>query len=238
MPDLFTPNKTKTAPAKTPPVSPKPKEEVKHTSSVKEVEPHEDTPVGLFSSFCIHPKGVKFQNQESDEHILLFIRRHFSINATWIFTTLLMLIVPIMIIPIMRISGFQFVSLTLGLKIVIIVFYYLGVFLYALMNFIMWFYHVGIVTRKRLLDLDVYNILSHHMAETEIADIVDVSYSQKGFFQSHLNYGDVPIQTQAIKANFEFESAPYPAKVADIITDLRPQIHPIVHKPIQKGGYE
>ncbi len=236
MPDLFTPTKTKTAPQKAPSsVRAEPKEEVKHTNTVKEATPHEDTPVGLFSSFCIHPKGVKFQNQEPDEHILLFIRRHFSINATWIFTTLLMLIVPIMIIPILRISEFQFAPLPLGLKIIIVIFYYLGILSYALINFIIWFYHVGIVTRKRLLDLDVYNILSHHMAETEIADIVDVSYSQKGFFQSHLNYGDVPIQTQAIKANFEFEAAPNPAKVADIITDLRPPTHPIVHKPIQGG---
>lgn len=235
MPDLFTPTKTKPVPPITQSVSLPQKSQEPHTEMVSGNEPHEDIPVGLFSSFCIHPKGVRFQNQEPDEHILLFIRRHFSVNATWIFTTLLMLIVPIMIVPILRISEFEFIPLPTSLKIVITIFYYLSIILYALINFIMWFYHVGIVTKKRLLDLDVDNILSHHMAETEIADIVDVSYSQKGFFQSHLNYGNVPIQTQAIKANFEFEASPNPAKVADIITDLRPTKHPTPRKTIQGG---
>lgn len=181
--------------------------------------------LGLLSSFRMHPSGIKFQNQEKDEHIILFIRRHFIVNIPWIFFTILFLLVPIGVITLINISGLQLFEIPQMMVWIMIAFYYLVVLTYALINFIIWFYHVGIVTQKRLLDLDVYNILSHHLAETEIADIVDVSHAQKGFFQSFFNYGDVPIQTEAIKANFEFEASPKPAIVSDIITDLRPKRH-------------
>jgi hypothetical protein len=193
------------------------------------------TSLGLLSSFRMHPRGIKFVNQENDEHIILFIRRHFIVNVPWILLTILFLLLPIPTFALIRFSNLDLFTIPPQMIIIIVVFYYLVILSYALMNFIIWFYHVGIVTPKRLLDLDVYNILSHHLAETEIADIVDVSYAQNGFFQSFFNYGDVPIQTQAIKANFEFEASPRPAEVSDIITDLRPH-RPQYPKPSQGGN--
>ncbi len=191
--------------------------------------------IGLFSSFRMHPKGVKFVNQEKGEHIILFLRRHFITNVPWILLTILFSLLPIVIIAILQFSNLSLFNLSPQLSIILLLFYYLIIFNYALMHFIIWFYHVGIVTPKRLLDLDVYNILSHHLAETEMADIVDVSFAQNGFFQSFFDFGNVPIQTQAIKANFEFESSPKPAIVSDIITDLRPHRGHTPSNAHQKG---
>jgi hypothetical protein len=178
-------------------------------------------PLGLFSHYFPNPDGVSFIDQEDDEHIVLFIRKHFITNFLWIISTILLLLLPPLVIVLFRITDFSLFTLPQSLIIILVAFYYLVIFNYALVNFIIWFYHIGIVTQKRLLDLDVYNILNHHLAETGIAEIVDVSYSQRGFFQSFFNYGDIPIQTEAIKANFEFELAPKPAIISDIITDLR-----------------
>lgn len=177
--------------------------------------------LGLLSYFKMHPIGVKFANQEEDEIIVLFLRRHFITNIPWILLTLFLLILPPLVIFLFQITNISFFTIPLRLGIALLSFYYLVVSGYALTQFIVWFYHVGIVTQRRLLDLDVYNILNHHLAETNISEIVDVSYAQQGFFQSSFDYGDVPIQTTAIKANFEFEEAPHPAQVSDIITDLR-----------------
>jgi hypothetical protein len=185
---------------------------------------------GLFNAYCLYPKGITFINQEDGEKLLLFLRRHFITNVPWILLTILFLFVPPIITTIFAITNFAPFLIPPQMTFVIITFYYLAIVNYALGKFIVWFYHVGIVTHKRLLDLDVDNILTYHLAETEMRDIVDVSYSQKGFFQSFFNFGNVPIQTEAIKANFEFEEAPHPAEVADIITDLRP------HSKGDKGG--
>ncbi|MGH7204347.1 MAG: hypothetical protein ACREHC_07925 [Candidatus Levyibacteriota bacterium] len=177
--------------------------------------------LGLFSHYFPNPGGVSFVNQEADERIILFLRQHFITNTTWILATIGLLLFPFIIFAIFTLSNFALFTLPRNFIIILLTFYYLAVFNYALVNFIVWFYHVGIVTQKRLLDLDVYNILNHHLAETYVVEVVDVSYSQQGFAQSFFNYGDVHMQTKAALANFDYELAPKPATVSDIITDLR-----------------
>lgn len=178
---------------------------------------------GLFSSYCPNPVGMEFKNKEGDEDIVLFLRRHFLTNIPWIVATSIMLLLPPLYFSILRITDFIFFPVPPQMTFILVTFYYIVILSYAFGKYIVWYYHVGIITEKRLLDLDVDNIFHYHLAETEMRDIVDVSYTQKGFFQSFFHFGNVHIQTQAIKANFEFEETPWPAKVSDIITDLRPQ---------------
>jgi hypothetical protein len=217
MPDIYTAPDTTTKEAEKPKIV---STHIPQRGSLRTLP--EPTTLGLFSMFRMRPRGVTFVNQEEDEEIVLFIRRHFATNFPWLFITVLFFILPLITVFFFRLTDFVLFAISPQLLSLLVIFYYLVIFTYALMQFVVWFYHVGIVTQKRILDLDVYNILSHHLAETEMADIVDVSYAQRGFFQSFFNYGDVPIQTTAIKANFEFEDSPRPAVVSDIITDLRP----------------
>lgn len=239
MPDIFTSTNDKNEPQSVagsvfnPPPPAVAQPTASKTTTAAAADPIGST-VGIFSSFCMHPLGVKFVNQEDGEQIVLFIRRHVITNVPWILITVALLIAPLLVSLLLQLTELHLFTIPLRLFVILSIFYYLVVLSYALMHFINWFYHVGIVTPKRLLDLDIYNILNHHLAETEIADIVDVSYMQSGFFQSFFNYGNVPIQTEAIKANFEFEESPQPAVVSDIITDLRP-IRSHVSRPLTKG---
>jgi hypothetical protein len=217
MPDLFTAPEKNAEVTANPAAAPS---RIPQRGSLKSLP--EPSTLGLLSMFRMMPKGVKFVNQEDDEEIILFIRRHFATNLPWIFLTALFLVLPLVTLYFFQLTSLTLFIISPQLLTLMIVFYYLVIFTYGLMQFIVWFYQVGIVTQKRLLDMDVYNVLNHHLAETEIYDIIDVAYTQRGFFQSFFNYGDIPIQTQAHKANFEFESAPRPAIVSDTITDLRP----------------
>lgn len=210
MPDIFTPHQTKQREKPAPEIA---KEE--HGKNATQKGP------GIFTAYQLQPKGISFANQEPDENILLFLRRHFATNFPWVSSTLLFLIAPIPLGLLLGLSGVAFDVIPTQVIFVLVLFYYIMVLNFAFVKFITWFYHVGVVTQKRLLDLDIDNILHYHLSETNIQDIVDVSHSQKGFFQGFFNYGNVPMQTEAIKANFEFEASPNPATVADIITDLR-----------------
>jgi hypothetical protein len=213
MPDVFSKPSKKTPPTKGIGVTSGVHEIVTGTAPVRSL--------GLFSHYFPNPDGVTFVNQETDERIILFLRKHFITNTTWIIATIGLLILPPIIIAIFMLSNFSLFTLPPNFIFILLAFYYLAVFNYALINFIVWFYHVGMVTEKRLVDLDVYNILNHNLAETYVVEIVDVSYNQQGFAQSFFNYGDVHIQTKAVMENFDFELAPKPATVSDIITDLR-----------------
>ena len=176
-------------------------------------------PMGLFTSYSMHPKGVTFANQEPDEAILLFLRRHFITNVPWILLTLLLFLVPPVFFAL--ISFVPALTFPQGLTILLSAFYYLLVISYAFGKFISWFYNIGVVTQKRVIDLDSTNILAHNTATANFNEIVDVKFHQHGFFQSTFDYGDVLIQTEAINANFEFLAAPKPTIVTDIISDLR-----------------
>jgi hypothetical protein len=179
------------------------------------------SPMGLFAAYCLRPEGVSFVNQEPDEAILLFLRRHFATNVPWIIYTLLLLGLPPVFFAVAPFANITISALPITLVITITAFYYLIVCGYALSNFISWFYNVGVVTQKKIMDLDSTNILSHNSATANFNEIVDVKFTQQGFFQSFFNYGDIHIQTEAIHANFEFIAAPKPTEVADIISDLR-----------------
>ena len=71
-----------------------------------------------------------------------------------------------------------------------------------------------------MIDVDTSHISQKNIASTGIGDIVDVEYSQTGFFSGIFHYGNVHMQTEGVKPNFEFLGIPNPAKAADIILDL------------------
>lgn len=177
--------------------------------------------VGLISSYGVRPNGIGFANQEPDEMIVLFLRRHFITNIPWILTTIFLYVTPPIIFSLIQIFNISFGNFPIGLIVVLTGFYYLIVTSYAFSKFVSWFYNIGIVTQKRLVDLDTSNILSHNTAAATFKELVDIKFTQRGFLQSFFDYGDIHIQTEAIHANFEFHAAPKPTKVVDIISDLR-----------------
>ena len=184
--------------------------------------------IGLLSAYSLHPKGITFANQEPDEVVILFIRRHFITNVPWIVATFFLFLFPPILVALAQIFNIFPFSLPVGLTSIVIAFYYLISFSYAFGKFVSWFYNIGVVTQKRIIDLDSSNILSHHTATANFGEIVDVKFIQRGFFQSFFDYGDIHIQTEAIRANFEFTATPKPTVVTDIISDLR---------VAQKGGH-
>lgn len=177
--------------------------------------------VRMLSSFCENPLGIVFAQQESDEKILLFLRRHFVTNLLWILIASLLLLAPILLF-IFR-SELQFIG-TINLPgqfiLVFILFYYLAVFAYAFINFLSWFYNVFIVTQKRIVDIDYSNIVMHNVAFTKLSHVQDVNYTQTGFIRALFNYGDIFVQTAGNEVNFEALSVPQPRRAAHIIANL------------------
>lgn len=177
-------------------------------------------PVGMFTTFAECPSGVRFEHQGEDEEILLFIRQHFITNFSWIVISLILILLPVVLVPIL-ITGIdlQF-SIPENYSFVILSFYYVILFGYILINFLHWFYNIGIVTRRNVIDIDYSEIVNVHVAATKSSQIEDVSYKQNGFFKTLFNFGDVMVQTAANNPNFEFLKVPTPGKVVDIIHEL------------------
>lgn len=175
----------------------------------------------LFASFCDRPIGVSFANQQPNETVLLLLRRHLITNVGWITTTVLLLLVP----PVLNIFAFPFdTSLPFNLPrqffTIFIIFYYLAIFAYILINLITWFYNVSLVTTERIVDIDFSDLIYHNVAATKLSLIQDVEYTQVGVIRSLFDYGDVFVKTASGSPDFDFLAVPKPAQVVNIIEDL------------------
>lgn len=188
-------------------------------ASKKKVAPVNEKHIHMLSSFCQNPTGVSFQSQEDDEKILLFLRRHFITNVPWIIIGLFLTVLPILLPFLFILTGFL-LTLPQNLTMLFIAFYYLIVFAYLFINFLTWFYNIGLVTTKRAVDVDFSDLVYHNVAATKLSLIQDVDYTQVGVLPSLFNYGDVFVQTAGDKPNFDFLAVPNPAKAAHIIEEL------------------
>jgi len=196
---------------------------VKPENTKKEalLPPVDSNHIHMFSTFLTNPLGISFVEQGPDEKILLFLRRHFITNVSWIFITFVLFLVPVFFFIFRsELEVLGAFNLPVRFTIIFTIFYYLIVLTYAFINFITWFYNVFIVTQKRIIDIDYSNIVIHNVAFTKLSHVQDVNYTQVGFIHSLFNYGNVFVQTAGNEPNFEALSVPQPRRAAHIIADL------------------
>ncbi len=178
-----------------------------------------------WGSLMVLPQGVNFESLDDDETILLLGRRHFITNIGWLAMTCVLFFVPFFW------NEFPFFSnLSDNVYLSVVMLWYLGMSFYVLINFIMWFYNVYIVTDERLIDLDFNGILNKTINVTQISKIEDINYTQRGLLSSFFNFGDVVAQTSSEQRSgdvgsnevsaFTFESVGDPNEVVRIVSEL------------------
>lgn len=167
----------------------------------------------VFHSFCYRP-NTRFEEQQDGEKVILVLRSHPITQIPWMLTALVLAIIPLAVNVAIaaNIGVFQVLFLN--------VFWYGVVFSYVLLKIIDWTFNVGIVTDRRILDVDYNIIISREVTATTMEDIVDATSSSIGFLPSIFNYGHVTAQTAGTHQGIEFHSVPYPSEVVTIINKL------------------
>lgn len=190
------------------------------TSDSSTIKPR---PLHVFSSLIRQPHGFSFFQQDKDEDIILFTRRHFATNLIWIILTVIALLIPMLLTLFLQSFILPIPPISLSMKIIFILFYYFIIIGFAFYNFIDWFYNIGIITQKRLIDIDYLRLTYIDVAITQLSEIEDVIYTQQGFMASFFDYGDIIAHTVATikgKEDFIFESVPQPTQIVEIISNL------------------
>lgn len=165
-------------------------------------------------SFMVRPK-IEFEAQHADEEVILVVRKHPVTQLTWVINSILLIIVGFIL------SIFVFPQfLVPNLNFVFIVFLLIFTFSYFWLNYLFWYFTVGIITNERILDLDFLSILYKEFTATTIEDVSDISTQIGGFAGSLFNYGDVFVKTQGFQQNIEFDDVPNPAEIVKIINQL------------------
>lgn len=221
MPDIFvaeSENIKKPAPKKDEALISAPPESVKN-SPILEDSTDPDHKVTLFSSFCQNPKGISFKAQEKDEIIILFLRKHLITNLKWIIIGTFFLLIPLFGIPFVNLNQ-PILFLPIRFIIIFLLFYYLLIFSYFYVSFVTWFFNIGLITNKRIIDIDLIYLIYKHMTATKLSLTQEVSSVKSGVMSTFFDYGDIFIQTAGATINVEFEAAPKPETAVHIIENL------------------
>lgn len=165
-------------------------------------------------SFCIRP-DAKFDIQESDEEVILILRAHPITLLPWIISGFILFILLIFTNIVFGSSLSSSQSFILNLILVVFILSYLW------FNFLSYFFNVGIVTNKRVIDIDYSSVIYRELTEASLTKIEDITAKSGGYFESLFNYGNVFIQTAGTaEVNVEFLKVPKPNQVVSVIDTL------------------
>lgn len=176
--------------------------------------------MGPLTAFAINPKNIRFETQEEEEKVILFVRQHFIVNVPWMVITTLLVIAPTVLFPLLFRALSLNVTLPVSYYVVGTMFWYLATFGFALASFIGWFFNIYIVTNERIVDIDFFYLLYKKFAQAELVKIQDINYTSGGILATIFNYGNVVVETAGEAPNIEFASVPYPEKVVETIREL------------------
>lgn len=179
--------------------------------------------------FAVNPTGVRFETQQEDEEVILFLRQHLIVNVPWIIIAAILLIAPTVLFPLILTNLTLPFVIPLGYIIVGTLFWYLFTFGFILVSFLRWFFNIYIVTNERVVDIDFIHLLYKEFSEARLEKVQDLSYKTGGIFAAFFNFGDVAIQTAGELPNFEFNAVPRPDRVVQTISEL-------VEKVKEEGG--
>jgi hypothetical protein len=162
-----------------------------------------------------------FPNQKPNEHVLMFLRRHWVEVLKIIGTIIVLTSVPVMLFILFLNYTEYFESETLTALITLLFSaYYLFVVLYAFTNFVDYYLDVWIVTNMRIINIEQKGLFARIMSEKDLGRMQDITSTIDGFLPTLLNYGDVHIQTAGEKERFVFKQVPFADEVARRISNL------------------
>lgn len=172
------------------------------------------------AAFAMRPGGVRFETQEEQETVELFLRQHPIVNLPWLAAGALFLAAPTVIFPVLFRVFPQLFTIPVGYIIVGTLSWYVVTFGFILTNFLHWFFNIYIVTNERIVDIDFYYLLYKHFSEAELTKIQDISFTSSGMLATLFDYGDVNVETAGELPTLDFEAVPHPERIVETIRAL------------------
>ncbi|PIQ72862.1 hypothetical protein COY13_01130 [Candidatus Roizmanbacteria bacterium CG_4_10_14_0_2_um_filter_36_35] len=172
----------------------------------------------VFFSYLIYPK-IKFETYESGEKVFLLLRAHPITQLSWIVNSIIIFII---------FFGVNFVIpsfLSLNQIFVLNCFGLVFILSFIWISFLNWYFNVGIITNRRVIDVDFHGILYKELTIARLNKIEDITVKSGGYFASLFDYGTVFVQTAGTEANVEFIDIPFPSQVVQNINQLLGKKH-------------
>tara|TARA_Y100000310_G_scaffold293587_1_gene323267 strand:- start:88 stop:711 length:624 start_codon:yes stop_codon:yes gene_type:complete len=158
-------------------------------------------------------KAVKLKE---GEEILLVVRQTSIAFATSILVGLVLFLFPFFLLfPLFSWGKWGVVIFVILLFIAII---------FALYRFIDWYFNCGIITDKRVIDIDQTGLFDRVVSEVPYYKIDDVSYNIKGIRQSMFRYGNVVVAIRGYRSSVTLKNIAKPWIVQELILEVERRI--------------
>lgn len=161
-------------------------------------------------------------NQRPNEHVVLFMRRHWIAVFAIVVAFLFLVGVPL------AIGWFFWPSIepwtghnVFGPLIVLAgSIYFLSIWLFAFLEFTDYYLDTWIVTNERIINIEQEGLFHRTASELDLAAVQDTTAEIRGIMQTMLSYGNVFVQTAGEKGRFHFKNIDDPEHVKEIVTRL------------------
>ena len=172
----------------------------------------------VFYSYSLNPQA-KFDTQEEGEKVYLLLRSHPFTQIGWFLSSILFLVI-------LFISNFFLPNfLNFGQIFIIDLFFFIIICSYIWFNILNWYFNVGIVTNKRVIDVDFYAVLYKEITNAQLGKIEDTTVKSGGYLESFFDFGSIFIQTAGSEENVEFLNVPHPSDAVQMINKLMSRKH-------------
>ncbi|MEK7159421.1 MAG: PH domain-containing protein [Patescibacteria group bacterium] len=162
-----------------------------------------------------------FPNQKPNEHVLMFLRRHWIAVVKIIGMSLCLAAVPVVFyINVLNFTNMFDSDTFTAIMILLASAFYLFVILYTFSNFVDYYLDVWIVTNQRIINIEQHGLFSRVISEKDLSRMQDITSEVKGFLGTLLDYGDVHIQTAGEVERFIFKQIPFADEAARRISNL------------------
>lgn len=164
-------------------------------------------------AYCFKPE-IHFEHQDEDEEIILKIRAHPITQVPWILNGLILFVILFFVDWVFSkaLTPDQFFIINLLSGVMVLSYFWF--------NFLSYYFNVGLVTNKRIIDMDYQSVMFREMSETNFDKIEDVTSISGGYIASLFNFGDVIVQTAGTSSNIQFIKVPKSQDVVTIINHL------------------
>ncbi len=161
-------------------------------------------------------------NQRPDEHVVLFLRRHWFALLTIVTAFFSLTIIPLALAwYFWSLVGAWIAGPITGPLIIIGgSLYFLSVWLFAFIELTDYYLDTWIVTNERIIDIEQQGLFNRTASELDLAAVQDTTAEIKGILQTVFTYGQVYVQTAGERGRFHFQNVDNPEHVKEIVTKL------------------
>lgn len=161
-------------------------------------------------------------NQRPEEHVVLFLRRHWValLGIATAFTLLTGLPIAIALYFESTLTQWLQQPVAGALLVIITSMYFLSVWLFAFLEFTDYYLDTWIITNERIINIEQEGLFHRTASELDLAAVQDTTAEIRGIWQTVLTFGQVFIQTAGSKGRFHFKNIDNPEHVKELITRL------------------